>query len=231
MAAFFFLLIYSNRCTCKFCRTLDFHLRYNHCKLQLSQVLFSSIFWLFVVWLICILKQHLRIRNYWLGHANRSSPYTSALQSKTCIGCMGSEQNQNRRIVTAYEGAENCKTTMSFSWRTLHPVRGNLHATLLSNVTGTDLVCTLTNKTVLISAQFFFFFFFAIVQSATLAAKLYKTWKILQIWLYLATLLTLGEMAKYDRTISCAGVARSWACLYPLHWKIQKRVVLPFLKF
>lgn len=67
---------------CKFCCTVDSHVRYNHCKLLLPQVLFSSIFWLFVVWLICILKQYLLIKNYWLGHANRSSPYTSAVHNK-----------------------------------------------------------------------------------------------------------------------------------------------------
>lgn len=58
---------------------MDAHVRYNHCKLQLSQIIFSSIFSLLCD---CILKQHLLIKNYWLGHASRFSPYTSALYSK-----------------------------------------------------------------------------------------------------------------------------------------------------
>lgn len=90
------------------------------------------------------------------------------------------------------------KTTMNFSWCTLHLVRGNLHATVLSTVIGTDLVCTLTNKKVLISAQFSF----TLVQSAALAVKLYKPWKILQVGLYLPTPLSLGEMAESDREVS-----------------------------
>lgn len=200
---------------CRFYCTVDSHLRYSHCKLQLSPLLFSSIFWLFVVWLICILKQHLLIKNYWLGHVNRSSPDTSTLQSKTCIGCMESEQNQNRRFHST-QGSWKLffKTTMIFSWCTLHPVRGNFHATVLSTIIGTDLVCTLTNKNVLISATFFYYFYCPV---CCFNSQVYKPWKILQVGLYLATALTWAEMTESDRKVSCTAVTRSWDCLYPLH--------------
>lgn len=82
----------------------------NHCKMQMFEVLFSSIFWSLMMWLISILKQNLHVKSLCIqwGHANRFCPNISAVRSKTCISCLGSKQNQNRRVFIACKVAENC---------------------------------------------------------------------------------------------------------------------------
>lgn len=168
-----------------------FQLGPNHCKLQLFQVLFSSIFWFLIMWLISVLKHNLHIMSLFIQwrHANSLSPYTSALYSKTGISCLGWKQNQNRGIFVAYKVAENCISKPLWIFLGVFCTLGGESYSCDSaqywNWGWCSLYFNYAKKSWYLQS------FVTSVHSAALVAKLFRPWKSLKAQLHLAMYLSL----------------------------------------